>query len=73
MFKEYRFEDAFQVRKTGNGRVCSSIICPAAAVAGSVAASQAINLAIGKKTIDAPRALFFDLFREEPFWFGELG
>ena len=77
VFTTYRFEKAFQLPKDENSLAnyasCSSIICPAASLAGTLAASQAINLVIGKPYIKAPQALFFDLFREDVFWKAKLG
>jgi len=70
------FEKAFQIDKAKlKNRInrCASIICPAAALAGSLAASQALNVVIGKPYIKAPSALFFDLFDERVFWKARLG
>jgi molybdopterin/thiamine biosynthesis adenylyltransferase len=54
-------------------RSCSSILCPAASLAGSLAASQAINFLLKKPYVSAPNALFFDLDKKEIFWRGKLG
>ena len=48
--------------------VCSSILSPAAAISGSLAASEALKLVLKKPIIKAPKFLFFDLFSENPFW-----
>lgn len=77
VFTKYRFEKAFQIPKDGdlpgNYDACSDIMCPAASLAGTLAASQAVNHIIGKPCVRAPEALFFDLFRERMFWRAELG
>jgi len=76
VFKNYSFEKAFQL---GDKKPpiafsrCSSIICPAAALAGVLAASAALNVVIGKPHIKAPSALFFDLFDKRVFWKARLG
>lgn len=70
------FEKAFQIGKAKPGysiNRCASIICPAAALAGSLAASQALGVVINKPFIKAPSALFFDLFDERVFWKARLG
>ncbi len=71
LFTDYEFEKAFQVAGKQTGK-CSTITCPAAAVSGSIAASQAVNHIIGKPVIKAPKALFFDLERPDPFWMVDL-
>jgi sulfur carrier protein ThiS adenylyltransferase len=77
VFTNYRFEKAFQVPKDEEAlskyAICSSIICPAASLAGTLAAQQAINLALKKPYVKAPEALFFDLFRKKIFWRAKLG
>lgn len=77
VFTTYSFEKAFQLPKDENTlesyKSCSSVICPAASLAGTLAASQAINFMIGKPYVKAPQALFFDLFREDVFWKAKLG
>lgn len=77
VFTNYRFEKAFQLpddeESLGRYAVCASILCPAASLAASLAASQAINLVIGKPVIRAPEAVFFDLFRKESLWRSSLG
>ena len=83
VFEKYDFKKAFGIRmqnskqtqntKPKPRRACQSIICPAAALAGTLAASQAINIAIGKPHVRAPEALFFDLFSEKIFWRAKLG
>lgn len=47
---------------------CTSIIAPAAALSGTIAASQAINFILGKQHIRAPEFIFFDLFKKEILW-----
>ncbi len=73
VFRNYRFEKAFQIDESLDYGRCSTILCPAAAVAGSLAASQAMNLALRKPYVKAPGAVFFDLFKKEIFWRAELG
>jgi sulfur carrier protein ThiS adenylyltransferase len=77
VFTSYRFEKAFQVPKDEEAlskyAICSSIICPAASLSGTLAAQQAINLILKKPYVKAPEALFFDLFRKEIFWRANLG
>jgi len=76
VFTDYSFEKAFQLgdkKLTYRISRCASIICPAAALAGSLAASQALNVVINKPYIKAPGALFFDLFDERVFWKARLG
>jgi molybdopterin/thiamine biosynthesis adenylyltransferase len=76
-FTAYRFEKAFQLPEDPSALdrygICSSVMCPAASLSGSLAASQAVNRIIGKPFVRAPEALFFDLFREDVFWRGRLG
>lgn len=79
VFVGYRFEKAFQLpcgnkvldRYAGTG--CPGILCPAASLAGTLAASQAVNVIIGKPFIKAPEAIFFDIFRKKIFWKAKLG
>jgi len=76
VFTNYSFEKAFQLgdRKPPFAvNRCASIICPAAALAGVLAASEALNVLINKPYISAPSALFFDLFDERVFWKARLG
>ncbi len=73
VFRGYRFEKAFQIDESLEYGKCSTIICPAAAIAGSLAASQAISLVLRKPYVKAPEAVFFDLFKKEIFWRAELG
>lgn len=77
VFTNYRFEKAFQLPKGEGGlaayRSCSGILCPAASLAGTLAASQAVNCIIKKPFARAPDAIFFDLFRKDVFWRGKLG
>ncbi len=75
VFTTYSFEKAFQIRGLPEhaNPPCSDILCPAASLAGTLAASQALNLIIGKPFVKAPQALFFDLFRKDIFWRARLG
>lgn len=45
-----------------------SVIAPAAILAGTLAASQAINAVLKKRFVKAPEFLFFDLFSEKVLW-----
>ena len=77
MFTKYSFEKAFQVPtdadELGRYSVCATVLCPAASFAASLASSQALNHVIGKPVVQAPEAVFFDLFRKDFFWRSELG
>lgn len=73
VFGSYRFEKAFQIDAKLDYNTCAGVLCPAAAVAGSLAASEAANILTGKPYTRAPEALFFDLGRKEKFWRAELG
>ncbi len=77
VFTSYRFEKAFQLPQDPSAldgySACSNILCPAAALSGALAASQAVNLLLRKPCVRAPSAIFFDLFRKDPFWRGRLG
>ncbi|MFN7991770.1 MAG: ThiF family adenylyltransferase [Candidatus Micrarchaeia archaeon] len=77
VFTSYRFEKAFQLPPDEDSLErygsCSSVLCPAASLSGSLAASQAANYMLRKPYVKAPDALFFDLFREDVFWRAELG
>lgn len=77
VFAGYRFEKAFNLPKDEGGleryQMCQSIICPAASLAGTLAASQAVNVLLKKPYAKAPQAIFFDLFRKDVFWRGKLG
>jgi len=75
VFTTYRFEKAFQIQELPEYRhpACSDVLCPAASLAGTLAASQALNYVLGKPYVKAPQALFFDLFREKIFWRARLG
>ncbi|MBN1169506.1 ThiF family adenylyltransferase [Candidatus Micrarchaeota archaeon] len=72
VFTNYRFEKAFQINENLEYKKCSSILAPVAAIAGSFAASQALNYIVGRPYVKAPEALFFDLFKNK-FWRAELG
>jgi sulfur carrier protein ThiS adenylyltransferase len=74
VFTRYGFRKAFQVDgKKLESSPCSSILCPAAALAGTLAANQAMNKIIGKPVVHAPEALFFDMFDKRVFWRTRLG
>lgn len=77
VFTRYRFEKAFQLPEDPAALdrygVCSSVMCPAASLSGSLAASMAANIILKKPFVRAPEALFFDLFRKDVFWRGRLG
>lgn len=75
VFTTYRFEKAFQMKQLPEHKhpVCNDILCPAASLAGTLAASQAVNYLIKKPYVKAPEALFFDLFRKKMFWRARLG
>lgn len=76
VFTDYRFEKAFQVPEDADisrYAICTSVICPAASLSGTLAAQQAVNFLIRKPYVKAPEALFFDLFRKEIFWRARLG
>jgi sulfur carrier protein ThiS adenylyltransferase len=77
VFAGYRFEKAFQLPKGDDAldayATCQSILCPAASLAGTLAASQAVNCLLGKPYAKAPEAIFFDLFRKKIFWRAKLG
>lgn len=80
VFRGYGFRKAFQLQQKGKGanppdryKACPRIMCPAAAISGSIAASQAVNAILGKPIILAPEAQFFDLSRKDPFWRARLG
>ncbi|MFH0885193.1 MAG: ThiF family adenylyltransferase [Candidatus Micrarchaeota archaeon] len=77
VFTTYLFEKAFQLPKDDEAleryQSCQSIICPAASLAGTLAASQAVNVLLKKPYAKAPEAIFFDIFRKDVFWRGKLG
>ncbi|MFH1393282.1 MAG: ThiF family adenylyltransferase [Candidatus Micrarchaeota archaeon] len=77
IFDNYSFEKAFQLPegpKELDGRgTCSSVVCPAASLAGTIGAAQAANYLLGKPFAKAPDAIFFDIFREDVFWRARLG
>lgn len=77
VFTKYKFEKAFQLPKNSPSLerydVCSSILCPASSLSGSLAVSQAVNYLLRKPYVKAPDAFFFDLFRKNPFWRAKLG
>ncbi len=45
-----------------------SIVAPAAIMAGTLSASQAIKIILKKKFVKAPEFIFFDLFSERTLW-----
>ncbi len=77
VFTAYRFEKAFALPKGEEpgpaGPKVGDTLCPAASLAGTLAASQAVNVVLGKPFIRAPEALFFDLSRRDIFWRATLG
>jgi sulfur carrier protein ThiS adenylyltransferase len=73
VFRGYSFRRAFQISGGSSGRSCQPILCPAAALAGTLAASAAANCLIGKPFARAPDAVFFDVFSKRIFWRGRLG
>jgi sulfur carrier protein ThiS adenylyltransferase len=75
VFTTYRFEKAFQMKELPEHKhpVCADTLCPAASLAGTLAASQAVNYIIRKPYVKAPEAIFFDLFRKDIFWRSRLG
>jgi len=77
VFTSYKFEKAFQLPKDDAAleryQMCQSIICPAASLAGTLAASQAVSVLLEKPFAKAPQAIFFDLFKKDVFWKGRLG
>lgn len=72
VFRGYSFRRAFQVT-SGAARSCREILCPAAALAGTLAASQAANCLIGKPFARAPDAVSFDIFSKRISWRSRLG
>ncbi len=44
------------------------VIAPAAITAGALSAAQAIAVLLGKKFVEAPEFIFFDLFSERLLW-----
>lgn len=75
VFTTYRFEKAFQIPEGADLQrpACADILCPAASLAGTLAASQAINVVLRKPFVKAPETLMFDLFRKDVFWRSRLG
>jgi len=74
VFSNYSFEKAFQVDKWKlSSKSCSSVLCPVASLAGSLAAAEAVNIILKKPVVRAPEALFFDIFDRRLFWKGRLG
>ena len=54
--------------KLGSYHQCTSILAPAATIAGGLAAAQAMAYLLGKPYVHAQDVLMFDLFREKMFW-----
>ncbi|MEW6748140.1 MAG: ThiF family adenylyltransferase [Candidatus Micrarchaeota archaeon] len=76
VFTAYRFEKAFQLPEHDSvleRKACADILCPAASLAGTIAASQAISALLKKPFVKAPDALMFDIFRKDMFWRSRLG
>lgn len=74
VFMRYSFKKAFgSLEQRASRKHSSKVICPAAALAGSLAASQAVNCLIGEPCVRAPDVLSFDLFSEKVFWRAKLG
>lgn len=44
------------------------VLAPAAMMAGVLAASQALLVLLGKKSVEAPEFIFFDIFSKRLFW-----
>jgi len=71
VFINAKFEKVFQIppkKKRLEYPRGMSIICPAAAVSGSLGAMQAVNFLIKREFIKAPEVLFFDLSKKKVFW-----
>lgn len=73
VFVKYKFRKAFGGLEQRAGVRSSKVICPAAALAGTLAASQAVNCLIGKPFVRAPEAVFLDLADKRLFWRAKLG
>jgi molybdopterin/thiamine biosynthesis adenylyltransferase len=74
VFRSYPFKKAFgNLEQQAGRRHSSRVICPAAALAGTLAASQAANCLTGQPCVRAPDTLFFDLFDKRVFWRAKLG
>lgn len=74
VFIDYDIEKAFHLSDDlGRYKRPVSVLSSAAAISGSLAASQAINVVLGKPFAKAPNAIFFDLFQEDVFWRAKLG
>jgi molybdopterin/thiamine biosynthesis adenylyltransferase len=74
VFAGYPFGKAFQANeKNLASKSCASVLCSAAALAGTLAASQALNVILNKPAVRAPDALFFDIFDTRLFWKARLG
>jgi len=73
VFRGYGFRRAFQMRGSAPVRARRPVLCPAAALAGTLAASQAVNCLLGRPFVRAPDALSFDVFSKRVFWRVKLG
>ncbi len=67
IFTKADFEKTFRHAKDA-GCAKKGIIGVAAVLSGTLAAAQAICALLGKKTVEAPEFLFFDVFSERAFW-----
>lgn len=65
VFEGADFEKAFGTAKEAKRK---AVLAPAAILAGTLAASQAMNAILGKRRVKAPEFLFFDLFSERVLW-----
>ncbi|MDD5337769.1 MAG: ThiF family adenylyltransferase [Candidatus ainarchaeum sp.] len=65
VFDRARFKDVFGEAREG---VKKSVIAPAAVLAGSISASQAACVLLGKPYVRAPEFIFFDIFSERFLW-----
>jgi len=77
VFDGYLFSKAFGIdesKMASNPRgKARKVVCPAAAIAGSLAASLCASRILGLPYPKAPDAIFFDLRKAEPFWRARLG
>lgn len=61
------FKKMFQVKESAD-HACTSILAPAATLAGGLAAAQTLAYISGKPHVQAPDVLMFDIFGEPLFW-----
>jgi len=77
VFRGYDITKAFQIDRakllSNERKKARKVICPAAAISGSLACAMGINALLGKPFCEAPEALFFDLAKEGCFFRGKLG